>query len=261
MIHLKSAEEIECCHLAADLVSRTLGVLASHVKPGITPLELDRIAETYIRDMGGIPVFKGLYGFPNTLCISPNDQVVHGIPTKQELREGDIISVDCGVKLHGFVGDQAFTFAVGPVSESSARLLRITRECLDLGIEQAKAGNRIGDIGHAIQHHAESSGYGVVRELVGHGLGRQVHEKPEVPNYGKKGHGVRLLDGMVLAIEPMINAGTKSIRHEKDGWTVRTADGALSAHFEHDVALINGQCTVLTTFRYVEEALGSSLQN
>ncbi|MBM3936197.1 MAG: type I methionyl aminopeptidase [Sphingomonadales bacterium] len=260
MIHLKNSEEIECCRLAADLVSSTLGILAPYVKPGITPLELDRIAEIYIRDMGGIPAFKGLYGFPNTLCISPNDQVVHGIPNNQELCDGDIVSIDCGVKLHDFLGDQAFTFAVGSVSESTTRLLRITRECLDLGIAQAKSGNRIGDISHAIQQHAESAGYGVVRELVGHGLGRQLHEKPEIPNYGKKGHGIRLADGMVLAIEPMINAGTKSIRHEQDGWTVRTADGSLSAHYEHNIVLINGQCTVLTTFRYVDEALRSSKQ-
>jgi methionyl aminopeptidase len=260
MIHLKSPEELECCRLAADLVSRTLGTIAPLVKPGMTPLELDRIAETYIRDMGGIPAFKGLYGFPNTLCISPNDQVVHGIPTQQALRDGDIVSIDCGVKLNDFIGDQAFTFAVGTISESAARLLRITRECLELGIAQAKAGNRIGDIGFAIQYHAETAGYGVVRELVGHGLGRQLHEKPEVPNYGKKGNGVRLADGMVLAIEPMINAGTKSIRHERDGWTVRTADGALSAHFEHDVALVNGHYSVLTTFQYVDEALGTSRQ-
>jgi methionyl aminopeptidase len=261
MIHLKSPEEIECCRLAANLVSSTLGILAPYVKPGVTPIELDRIAETYIRDMGGIPAFKGLYGFPNTLCISPNDQVVHGIPNHIELRDGDIVSIDCGVKLNDFIGDQAFTFGVGTISETAARLLRITRECLDLGIAQARAGNRIGDIGHAIQQHAESAGYGVVRELVGHGLGRQLHEKPEVPNYGKKGHGVRLADGMVLAIEPMINAGTKSIRHERDGWTVRTADGALAAHYEHDIALINGQCTLLTTFCYIDEALQSSPQN
>ncbi len=260
MIHLKNHEELECCRLAADLVSRTLGILASYVKPGITPLELDHIAETYIRDMGGIPAFKGLYGFPNTLCISPNDQVVHGIPNNQALRDGDIVSIDCGVKLHDFIGDQAFTFAVGAVSETASRLMRITRECLDLGIAQAKAGNRIGDIGYAIQNHAESAGYGVVRELVGHGLGRQLHEKPEVPNYGKKGHGIRLVDGMVLAIEPMINAGNKSLRHERDGWTVRTADRSLSAHYEHDIALIQGQCSVLTTFQYVDEALQGSLQ-
>jgi methionyl aminopeptidase len=258
MIHLKSPEEIELCALAADLVSRTLGILAPRVVPGVTPLELDRLAEEYIRDSGGIPAFKGLYGFPNTLCISPNDQVVHGIPGKAPIRDGDILSVDCGVKLNGFIGDQAFTFGVGVITPEAQRLLRITRECLDRGIAQAVAGKRIGDIGHAIQEHAEAAGYGVVRELVGHGLGRQLHEKPEVPNYGKKGQGIRLSDGMVLAIEPMINAGGKAIRHENDGWTVRTRDGSLSAHYEHDVALVGGVCRVLTTFEYVDTALLNS---
>lgn len=258
MIHLKSPEEIELCALAADLVSRTLGILAPRVVPGVSPLELDRLAEEFIRDSGGIPAFKGLYGFPNTLCISPNDQVVHGIPGKTPMRDGDIVSVDCGVKINGFIGDQAFTFGVGVITPEAQRLLRITRECLDRGIAQAVAGKRIGDIGHAIQEHAEAAGYGVVRELVGHGLGRQLHEKPEVPNYGKKGQGIRLSDGMVLAIEPMINAGGKAIRHENDGWTVRTRDGSLSAHYEHDVALVGGVCRVLTTFEYVDTALLNS---
>lgn len=255
MLHLKSAEEIECCRLAARLVSQTLGELARHVVPGVTPLELDRLAETYIRDMGGEPAFKGLYGFPNTLCISPNDQVVHGIPVDKPLQEGDIVSIDCGVRLHGFIGDQAYTFGVGMVSPEAERLMRVTRECLSKGLAQARAGNRTGDIGHAIQQHAEAAGYGVVRELVGHGLGRNLHEKPEVPNFGKKGHGVRLVDGMVLAVEPMINAGNKAISHGKDGWTVRTADRSLSAHYEHDIALVGGSCLVLTTFELVEQAL------
>jgi methionyl aminopeptidase len=254
-IPLKNAEEIELMRKSAQLVSRTLGLIAERVKPGVTPLELDQVAEEYIRDNGGKPGFLGLYDFPNTLCMSVNEQVVHGIPNKRELRDGDIISVDCGVLMNGFYGDHAFTFEVGEVKPEVRELLRITRECLDKGIEQCRAGNRIGDISFAIQQHAEDHGYGVVRELVGHGLGRKMHEKPEVPNYGKRGKGPKLKNGMTLAIEPMINMGRKNIVQHSDGWTITTADKLPSAHFEHDVAIVNGLPDVLSTFDYVDEAL------
>lgn len=254
-IPIKTSEEIELMRMSARLVSKTLGLIAEKIRPGITPLELDAMAEEFIRDHGGKPAFLGLYDFPNTLCMSSNEQVVHGIPTKKPLEDGDIISVDCGVLMNGFYGDHAFTFEVGEVDEATKKLLRVTRESLDKGIEQCKAGNRIGDISFAIQQHAESHGYGVVRELVGHGLGRQLHEKPEVPNYGKRGKGPKLKNGMVLAIEPMINMGTKNIVQHSDGWTITTADKMPSAHFEHDVAIVKGQPEVLSTFEYVDQAL------
>ena len=240
---------------SAQLVSRCLGILAPMVKPGVTPLDLDKVAEEYIRDHGAVPGFLGLYDFPNSLCISVNEQVVHGIPTDKPLEEGDIISVDCGSLKNGFYGDQAYTFAVGEVSPEVDRLLRVTKESLMLGIEQAKTGNRIGDISFAIQQHAEKHGYGVVRELVGHGLGRKMHESPEVPNYGKRGRGPLIKNGLVIAIEPMINLGTKRINQLNDGWTIITADRKPSAHYEHDVAIVDGKADVLTTFDYVEEAL------
>lgn len=254
-IPLKNAEEIELMRQSAQLVSKTLGLMAERVKPGVTPLELDTIAEEFIRDHGGKPAFLGLYDFPNTLCMSVNEQVVHGIPNKRELRDGDIISVDCGVLMNGFYGDHAFTFEVGEVSPEVKKLLRVTRECLDKGIEQCRAGNRIGDISFAVQQHAENNGYGVVRELVGHGLGRKMHEKPEVPNYGKRGKGPKLKNGMTLAIEPMINMGSRHIVQHADGWTITTSDKLPSAHFEHDVAIVNGKPDVLSTFDYVDEAL------
>ena len=255
MIHYKSNEEIELMRESAQLVSRCLGILAPMVKPGVTPLDLDKAAEEYIRDHGAAPGFLGLYDFPNSLCISVNEQVVHGIPTNKPLEEGDIISVDCGSLKNGFYGDQAYTFAVGEVSPEVERLLRVTKESLMLGIEQAKTGNRIGDISFAIQQHAEKHGYGVVRELVGHGLGRSMHESPEVPNYGKRGRGPLIKNGLVIAIEPMINMGTKRINQLNDGWTIITADRKPSAHYEHDVAIVDGKADVLTTFEYVEEAL------
>lgn len=241
---------------AAQLVSKTLGLLAAEIKPGVTTLHLDTLAETFIRDNGGIPGFKGMYDFPNTLCTSVNEAVVHGYPGKEPLKDGDIVSVDCGVVLNGFYGDHAYTFEVGEVAPDVKKLLRVTRECLDLGIEQCRAGNRIGDIGHAIQHHAEKNGYGVVRELVGHGLGRSLHEEPQVPNFGKQGKGKKIQEGLVLAIEPMINMGTHRIRHLRDGWSIVAADGRPSAHYEHDVAVVNGEPVVLSTFHYVEDALG-----
>ena len=216
---------------------------------------MDKLAETYIRDHGGTPGFLGLYDFPNTLCMSPNAQVVHGIPTDKPLENGDIISVDCGVLMNGFYGDHAYTFEVGEVSAEVKQLLEVTKKSLYLGIEQCKAGNRIGDIGHAIQNYTESFGYGVVKELVGHGLGRTMHEEPQVPNYGKRGRGKLLKNGMVLAIEPMINMGTAKIHQLNDGWTILTRDRLASAHFEHDVAIVDGQPDILSTFDYIYQAL------
>ncbi len=256
MIHYKTREQIEKIRKSALLVSKTLGMLAKEIKPGVTGLYLDKLAEEYIRDHGGIPGFLGLYDFPNTLCISPNEQVVHGIPTDKAFEEGDIVSIDCGVLMNGYYGDQAFTFEVGEVSPQVKELLERTRKSLYKGIAQFKKGNRVGHIGHAIQTYVEQFGYGVVRELVGHGLGRTMHEDPQVPNYGKPGSGKKLKDGLVLAIEPMINLGTPGIIQYSDGWTIKTADGKPSAHFEHDVALINGKPEILSTFYYVFDALG-----
>lgn len=254
-IHYKTKDEIEEMREAVLLVSRTLGIVAAEVRPGAIPLHLDALAEEYIRDQGGEPGFKGLYGFPNTLCIAVNENVIHGIPTDKPLEEGDIISVDCGVVLNGWCGDHAFTFGVGELEPKVEKLLRVTRKCLDLGIEQAVAGNRIGDISNAIQTHAQRYGYGVVEEYVGHGLGREMHEPPQVPNYGRRGTGEAICNGMVLAIEPMINMGTKRTRQLKDKWTVLTMDGKPSAHFEHNVAIVDGRPEVLSSFDYVEEAL------
>ena len=255
-ILLKNAEEIELMRESALIVSKTLGMLASEIKPGVSTLELDAKAETCILDHGAIPGFLGLYNFPNTLCMSPNAQVVHGIPNKNPLQEGDIISIDCGSLKNGFYGDHAYTFGVGEIDPENEKLLQVTKESLYKGIAEFKAGNRIGDLAYAIQQHAENEGYGVVRELVGHGLGTTMHEGPEVPNYGKRGRGKKFQDGMVLAIEPMINRGTQRIKHLKDGWTILTADGLPSAHFEHDVALIDGKPELLSTFQYIYEALG-----
>jgi len=241
---------------SALIVSKTLGMLASEVKPGVTTLYLDKLAENFIRDHNAEPGFLGLYDFPNTLCMSPNAQVVHGIPNDEPLKEGDIISIDCGALKDGFYGDHAYTFAVGEVSDDVQRLLDVTRESLYVGIEQFKVNNRVGDVGYAIQKFTEDAGYGVVRELVGHGLGRVMHEDPEMPNYGKRGRGKKFIEGMVVAIEPMTNMGTKSIKQLNDGWTILTADGKPSAHFEHDVAIINGKPEILSTFDYVHEVLG-----
>ncbi|MCB9426063.1 MAG: type I methionyl aminopeptidase [Flavobacteriales bacterium] len=256
MIVLKTPEEIELMRESALIVSKTLGVLAGEVKPGITTLALDKIAEEHIRDLGAEPGFLGLYGFPNTLCMSPNAQVVHGIPNNKPLEEGDIISIDCGALKNGFYGDHAYTFEVGEVKESTKKLLQVTKESLYIGIKLMQAGNRVGDVGAAIQEYTESHGYGVVRELVGHGLGRKMHEDPEFPNYGKKGRGKVLANGMVIAIEPMINGGTRHIKQLKDGWTILTADGAPSAHFEHNVAIVDGKPELLSTFQYIYQALG-----
>lgn len=255
MIYLKTAEEIELIREAAQLVSKTLGYIAPYIKPGVLPTQLDKMAEEYIRDNGGTPAFKGYHGYPATLCISINEVVVHGIPNNKPLLEGDIVSIDCGVKKNGFYGDHAYTFLIEPVSDEKKQLVKVTHECLLLGIQQAKAGNRIGDIGFAIQQHAEKHGYGVVRDLIGHGLGKNMHEEPEVPNYGRPGNGHILKNGMVLAIEPMINMGTYKVKQLKDGWTITTLDHKPSAHFEHDIAIINNEPVILSTFEYIEKAL------
>ncbi|MCH1539128.1 type I methionyl aminopeptidase [Flavobacteriaceae bacterium] len=255
-IVLKNAEEIELMRESALIVSKTLGMLAGEIKPGISTLELDALAETCIRDHGAIPGFLGLYDFPNTLCMSPNAQVVHGIPNKEPLQEGDVISIDCGSLKNGYYGDHAYTFAVGEIDPKTQKLLDVTKESLYKGIAEFKSGNRIGDLAYAIQNHAESAGYGVVRELVGHGLGTTMHEGPEVPNYGRRGRGKKFQEGMVLAIEPMINRGTHRIKQLNDGWTILTADGLPSAHFEHNVALVDGKPELLSTFQYIYEALG-----
>lgn len=255
MIFLKTPEEIATLKRANQLVGKTLAEVGKAIKPGITTIELDKIAEDFIRSNGATPGFLGYGGFPNTLCISVNENVVHGIPSSYALKEGDIVSVDCGTIVDGFYGDSAFTFCVGDVDEKVKRLLKTTREALYLGIEQAVEGNRIGDIGHAIQRHCESHGYSVVRDLVGHGVGKDMHEAPEVPNFGKKGQGVMLKEGMVIAIEPMINMGNKAVVFEKDGWTVRTIDHKPSAHFEHTVAIHQGKAEILSSFDFVDEVL------
>ncbi len=260
MIYLKTREEIELMRQAALLVSRTLAVVAKEIKPGISALKLDKLAEEFIRDNGGVPAFKGYNGYPATLCTSINEQVVHGIPNGEALKEGDIISVDCGAKKNGFFGDHAYTFCVGEVKPEIKKLIEVTKECLYKGIEQAQLNNRIGDISFAIQQHAEKNGYGVVRELVGHGLGKQLHEDPEVPNYGTKGSGPKIKNGLTIAIEPMINMGKRGVKQLSDGWTIITADGLPSAHFEHDIAVIDGKTEILSTYDFIEEALGISAQ-
>jgi methionyl aminopeptidase len=253
VIILKTDEEIEFMRGANRLVGMTLGELSKHIRPGITTLELDRIAEEFIKDHGAYPTFLGYGGFPNSICTSVNENVVHGIPNNKPLQEGDVISVDCGTKLRGYCGDSAYTFCVGEVSEEVKTLLRITKESLYKGIEQAKEGNRIGNIGEAVQTHCEKHGYGVVRELVGHGIGREMHEAPEVPNYGRRGIGPVIKNGMCIAIEPMINMGGKKVVFENDGWTVRTKDRKPSAHFEHTVAIRNGKADILSTFEFIQE--------
>ncbi len=255
MLYLKTDEEVGLLKESNMLVSRTLAEMAALIRPGITTLYLDKIAESFIRDNGAIPAFKGYGGFPNTLCTSVNDEIVHGIPSGYILKEGDIISVDCGVILNGWYGDSAYTFPVGEIDEDVRRLLDFTRASLEEGVREAVTGNRIGDISYAVQAKAESGGYSVVRELVGHGLGRKLHEQPEVPNYGKKGSGPKMEKGLVICIEPMINAGKKETLQMRDGWTIKTADGRPSAHFEYAVAVDKGKADVLTTFEFIEEVL------
>jgi len=256
MIIPKSKEEIELMREAALVVSKTLGILAAEVKPGVTTLYLDKLAEEFIRDHKAIPGFLGLYDFPNTLCMSPNAQVVHGIPNDTPLKEGDIISIDCGVVKNEFYGDHAYTFPVGEITPEVEKLLKITKESLYVGIREFKIGNRVGDVGYAIQQYCEAQGYGIVRELVGHGLGRTMHEDPEMPNYGRRGRGKNFVEGMTVAIEPMINMGTKRIEQLKDGWTILTQDRKPSAHFEHNVAIVNGKPELLSTFAYIYKSLG-----
>tara|TARA_R110001583_G_scaffold112186_1_gene261478 strand:+ start:20301 stop:21122 length:822 start_codon:yes stop_codon:yes gene_type:complete len=256
MILIKTREEIELMRESALVVSKTLGILAKEVKPGVTTLYLDKLAEEFIRDQGAIPGFLGLYDFPNTLCMSPNAQVVHGIPNNKPLVDGDIISIDCGALKNGFYGDHAYTFEVGNVAGETKKLLQVTKESLYAGIRAFKTGNRVGDVGFAIQNYCENHGYGIVRELVGHGLGREMHEDPEMPNYGKRGRGKKFVEGMVVAIEPMVNLGTHAINQLNDGWTILTKDGKPSAHFEHDIAIVDGKPELLSTFKYVNAALG-----
>ena len=255
MIFYKTEEEIELLKLSNRLVSAAEAELVSMILPGTKTIDLDKRAEEFIRDNGGVPGFLDYQGFPNTLCISVNDAVVHGIPDNYELQEGDIISVDCGVYMNGFHGDSAYSFGVGEISEEKKRLLKITKESLYKGIEAAVSGNRVGDIGFAVQKHAEDAGFSVVRELVGHGVGRNLHERPEVPNFGRRGRGVKLKEGMCIAIEPMINAGVKEVLQENDGWTIRTQDKKPSAHFEHSIAIRKGKAELLSDFNIIEEKL------
>ena len=258
MIYLKTAEEIELLRENNLLVSATLAEVGKHVRPGVSTLELDKLAEEFIRSHGAEPGFLGYGGFPNTLCMSVNEEVVHGIPSaKRILKEGDVLSVDCGTLMKGFYGDSAYTVAVGEIAPDVADLLRVTKEALYKGVAQAKAGNRVGDVASAVQEHAERHGYSVVRELVGHGLGRKMHEEPEVPNYGARGRGPLLKEGMVICIEPMINMGARYVVFERDGWTVRTKDRKPSAHFEFAVAVGTEGPDVLTDFGVIEQAINS----
>lgn len=258
MIFLKTDEEIELLRISNQIVAKTLAELAKIIKPGITTGHLDRVAQEFIRDNGGMPGFLGYNGYPKSICTSVNEQVVHGIPSEDViLHDGDIVSVDIGVYKNGFHGDSAYTFCVGEVTEEIKSLLRVTKDSLYKGIENAVEGHRLGDIGYAIQSHCEARGYSVVREMIGHGVGRNLHEAPEVPNYGRKGNGVMLKTGMTLAIEPMINMGHRQLVFEKDGWTTRTIDRKPSAHFEHSVAVRKGKADILSSFSYIEEVLGN----
>jgi len=253
MVHYKTADDVQLIKESAQILGKAHGEVARHVRPGVKTKELNSIAEEFIKDHGGSPSFKNYHGFPAALCISVNETVVHGFPGDYELKETDVISVDCGVLFKGFHSDSAYTYPLEKVGQDVLNLLNRTYDSLFLGIAQAKAGNRIGDIGFAIQSFVESFGYGVVRELVGHGVGKSLHEDPEVPNYGKRGKGVKIMPGMVFAIEPMINMGTKNVVQEKDGWTIRTSDRKPSAHFEHMVAVYEDKTEVLTTHEYIEE--------
>ena len=258
MLIYKTEEEIELLRESNILVSKTLAEVAKLIKPGVATLKLDKIAEEFIRDYGGEPGFKGYNGFPNTLCTSVNDAVVHGIPSSYALKNGDIISIDCGVVLNGYYGDSAFTFPVGTITEKINKLLVFTRESLIKGVENAIEGKRLGDISFAIQQHAESGGFSVVREMVGHGLGKNLHEPPEVPNYGNRGKGIKLTRGLVICIEPMINMGLRNITQDRDGWTIRTIDKKPSAHFEYAVAVKKGKADILSTFDYIDEILNEN---
>ncbi|GAA4377160.1 type I methionyl aminopeptidase [Hymenobacter koreensis] len=255
MILYKTEEEIELIRASAQVLAQAHGEVAGMIREGVTTRELDKRAEEFIRDHGAQPSFKGYNGFPFSLCISPNEVVVHGFPGDFVLKSGDVISVDCGVKLNGYHSDSAYTYPVGEVKPEVKALLDATKDSLYAGIEQAIAGNRMGDLAFAIQDHVEKRGYSVVRELVGHGIGKSLHERPEVPNYGKRGAGLKLQSGLVLAIEPMVNLGTKAVVQEKDGWTIRTKDRLPSAHFEHTVVIRQNKAEILTSFAYIEKAL------
>lgn len=255
MIYYKTSAEVELIRESSLLVSKTLAHVASVLKPGMTTLQIDELAETFIRDHGAVPSFKNYKGFPFTCCISVNDAVVHGFPNDRPLRDGDIVSVDVGVYKNGFHGDSAYTFALGTITDEVSQLLEVTKTSLYLGIEKAVAGNRVCDISFAIQEYAEKKfKYGVVRELVGHGLGRHLHEEPQVPNYGKRGSGAKLKDGLVIAIEPMINMGVKEVWYDEDGWTVKTKDGLPAAHFEHTICVRRGKADILSSFEEIEAA-------
>ncbi len=257
MIYLKSDEEIELLRISNQIVAKTLAEIAKIIALGVSTAQLDKVAEEFIRDNGAVPGFLGYGGFPGSICTSVNDQVVHGIPSdKVILEDGDIISVDCGAYINGFHGDSAYTFCVGDVKPEIRELLRTTKESLYKGIEQAQEGRRLGDLGYAIQNYCESKGYSVVREMIGHGVGRNLHESPEVPNYGRKGNGPMLKSGMTIAIEPMINLGSRHLVFEKDGWTTRTLDRKPSAHFEHSVAIRKGKADILSSFEYIEQITG-----
>jgi len=258
MIFLKSDEEIELLRISNQIVAKTLAEMAKIIAPGVSTNQLNKVADEYIRDNGGVPGFLGYGGFPKSICTSVNEQVVHGIPSDNViLQDGDIISVDCGVYKNGFHGDSAYTFCVGEVKPEIIDLMRATKESLYKGIEQAQEGKRLGDIGYAIQSYCEERGYSVVREMIGHGVGRKLHESPEVPNYGRKGNGVMLKSGMTIAIEPMINMGSRNLVFEKDGWTTRTVDRKPSAHFEHSIAIRRGKADILSSFEYIEQILGN----
>ncbi len=258
MIYYKTDEEIELMRISNLMVSKTHAAIAHMMKPGTKTINIDKVAEEFIRDNGGIPGFLNYNGFPNTLCISVNNQVVHGIPSKYELHEGDIVSVDCGVIMNGYNGDSCYTFAIGEISEEKKRLLKVTREALYKGIEQARVGNRIGDIGFAVQKHAEDNGYSVVRELVGHGIGKKLHEAPEVPNYGRQGKGIKIKKNLTIAIEPMINMGRKEVRQSSDGWTIYTVDKLPSAHFEHTIAIKKDKTEILSNFEIIDKEVNKN---
>ncbi|NJO03482.1 MAG: type I methionyl aminopeptidase [Bacteroidia bacterium] len=253
MIVYKTKEEIELIRQSGLLLGKTHAEVAKHIRPGVKTIELDRVAETFIRDHGGVPSFKGYNKYPSSLCISVNEAVVHGIPGDYELKEGDIVSIDCGILLAGFHSDSAYTYPVGEISPDVKKLLLVTKEALYKGIELVKSGSRIGDISHAIQKYVETHNLSVIRELVGHGVGKALHEAPEVPNFGKRGRGTKLKEGLVIAIEPMVNLGRRNVIQDRDGWTIRTADRKPSAHFEHTVAINNGECDILTTFEFIEQ--------
>ncbi len=255
MIYYKSEEEVELVRKSSLLVAKTHAEIAKLIKPGISSLELDQIAEEFIRDNGGEPAFKGYNGFPCTLCASPNEVVVHGIPNNEPINDGTILSIDCGVFMNGFYGDSAYTYEVGEVKKEIQMLLKVTKESLYKGIENAVSGKRIGDIGYAIQEHAEKNDYGVVREMIGHGIGKNLHESPEVPNFGRRGSGIKLKKGLVIAIEPMINMGTRDIMQHSDGWTITTLDKKPSAHFEHTVVVREGEAEILSSFKEIEKII------